>query len=129
MCIAKVDLFLSPSFSFFFIFIFVLWMSNCSNIVCQKFLLTPLNCFCTFTKIQLVKYQLKKVQKLVNEFSKIAWHRINTQNQTLLCIYNWHVETEIASKKMKYLSINLVKLTGSISWKLLNANLKNKQKT
>ena len=55
------------------------------------------------------------------DFSKIAGYKINTQKPiTFLCINNKHVETEIntrpitmASKKMKYLHINLTKCTES----------------
>ena len=70
--------------------------------------------------IENLKDRIRKLLKLINEFSKVAGHKINTQ-KSLAFLYTNNEKSEreikesipvtIATKKIKYLGINLPKET------------------
>ena len=66
------------------------------------------------------KDSTRKLLELINEYSKVAWYKINTQKSlAFLYIYNEKIEREIketipftiAMKRIKYLGIYLPKET------------------
>ena len=66
------------------------------------------------------KDSIRKLLELINEFSKVVWHKINIQ-KSLASLYTNNEKSEreikesipftIATKRIKYLGINLTKET------------------
>ena len=72
------------------------------------------------------KYSIRKLLELISEFSKVAGYKINTQkSREFLYTNNEKSETEIkesiqfstATKRLKYLGINLPKETKNCTQK------------
>ena len=74
------------------------------------------------------KDSIKRLQELINEFGKTAGYKVNTQkSKAFLYTNNETAETEsrkkipfdIATRKIKYLGINLTKDVKHLTWKII----------
>ena len=89
--------------------------------------------------IEIPKDSIRKLRELINEFSKVAGYKINTQN-SLEFLYTNNEKSErkikesilftTATKRIKYLGINLPKETKELyteSYKTLMKEISNRQ--
>ena len=77
--------------------------------------------------MEIPKDTIRKLLELISEFSKVARHKINTQKSRAF-IYTYNEKSErgikesipftIATKRIKYLGVNLSKVTKELYTKL-----------
>ena len=82
------------------------------------------------------KDSIRKSLELISEFRKVAWHKINTQ-KSLAFLYTNNEKSEreikelipftIATKRIKYLGINLLKETKELYTENYDTNERNQR--